>query len=100
MNVIRMIKLFAWERQAAEKLNKTRDEELAWIRYNRILGVANTTVTKMLPLCHIVVTLGLYVRIHAYNKMLIFIPFLDVGDERRIFSLARVHFHKLVLHQQ
>ncbi|EIN07973.1 P-loop containing nucleoside triphosphate hydrolase protein [Punctularia strigosozonata HHB-11173 SS5] len=60
MNVIRMIKLFAWEKKSLEKLNKTREEELTWIRYNAILGLINQSINNLLPLCNIVVTLGLY----------------------------------------
>jgi hypothetical protein len=63
MNAIRMIKLFAWERKMLDKLNKTRDEELAWIRYNELLGLTNSVVTNILPLCNIVVTLALYVSV-------------------------------------
>lgn len=39
-----MIKLFAWDGKSMEKLNTVRAEELVWIRYNKLLGVINTTV--------------------------------------------------------
>ncbi|EIN07942.1 P-loop containing nucleoside triphosphate hydrolase protein [Punctularia strigosozonata HHB-11173 SS5] len=40
MNVLRMIKLFAWERKYMERLAKLREEEISWIRYNGYLWLS------------------------------------------------------------
>ncbi|EIN07964.1 P-loop containing nucleoside triphosphate hydrolase protein [Punctularia strigosozonata HHB-11173 SS5] len=61
MSVVRMIKLFAWEDKSLEKLSKIREEELSWIRYNGTLQLVNyATNVKILPLCNILATFGLY----------------------------------------
>jgi hypothetical protein len=39
MNVLRTIKLFAWEEKALNKLAKLRDQELSRIRHNGILAL-------------------------------------------------------------
>jgi hypothetical protein len=49
MGVVRMIKLFSWERKSLEKLSKMRDEELSWIKYTQILGLS-TYVLNVGPL--------------------------------------------------
>ena len=41
MSVIRMIKLFGWEPRIAGQLNAKREEELAAVRRNRMLGLSN-----------------------------------------------------------
>ena len=41
MNLIRMIKLFAWEPKIIEKLSKKREDELVWFRKRQILELIN-----------------------------------------------------------
>jgi len=31
MNVLRMIKMFGWERKIQQKVNERREEELVWV---------------------------------------------------------------------
>ena len=49
MNVIRMIKLFGWEPRIAGQLNAKREEELAAVRRNRMLGLSNKICKCVLP---------------------------------------------------
>jgi len=49
MNLLRMIKLFAWERKIAERLSEKRDEELHWIRKTRILTLINVNLNFAIP---------------------------------------------------
>jgi hypothetical protein len=44
MNVIRMIKWFAWERKIKEDITAKREEELRYIRNVRLLVVLNNAV--------------------------------------------------------
>ena len=41
MNVIRMIKLFGWESRIAAQLNAKRADELAAVRWYRLLDLIN-----------------------------------------------------------
>ena len=47
MNVIRMIKLFAWERKSLEKLAGMREEELGWIRYEALLELISRNMVMV-----------------------------------------------------
>ena len=44
MSVIRMVKLFGWEPRVSEKLGQKRDDELKFIRKNRILVLINGNI--------------------------------------------------------
>jgi hypothetical protein len=41
MNVLRMIKLFGWEKKMNEKVAEKRDEELIWIWRRQVLDLIN-----------------------------------------------------------
>lgn len=41
MNVLRMIKLFGWERKMTEKVAEKREEELRWLWKRQILDLIN-----------------------------------------------------------
>ena len=36
INLLRMVKLFGWEQNMAERVNEKRSEELAWIRKSKV----------------------------------------------------------------
>ncbi|KAI0373552.1 P-loop containing nucleoside triphosphate hydrolase protein [Pilatotrama ljubarskyi] len=61
LNVIRMIKLFGWERRMASQIDARRDEELVYIRKARWLEVANALLNYSIPLVTMAVTFGSYV---------------------------------------
>lgn len=44
MSVIRMIKLFGWERRVESKIYEKREEELAWLWKIKILGTINANL--------------------------------------------------------
>lgn len=41
MNVLRMVKLFGWEKKMNEKVAEKRDEELIWIWRRLVLDLIN-----------------------------------------------------------
>ncbi|QRW00074.1 ABC transporter transmembrane region [Ceratobasidium sp. AG-Ba] len=43
-NVIRMIKLFAWEKRVKEQVEEKRDEELCWYKKRQLLVLANNNI--------------------------------------------------------
>jgi len=44
LSVIRMIKLFGWERSMHDKISEQREEELLWIWRGEVLDVVSTIV--------------------------------------------------------
>ncbi|KAJ7078496.1 hypothetical protein C8R44DRAFT_836696 [Mycena epipterygia] len=44
VNVIRMIKMFGWEKQMEDKIAEKREEELTWIWWRKVLYTTNDTV--------------------------------------------------------
>ena len=44
MNVIRMIKLFGWEPQVAAQMSEKREEELEFVKKNKLLDLVNGNV--------------------------------------------------------
>lgn len=44
MNVIRMIKLFGWERSTSDKISAKREEELVWIWKREVLEILSAIV--------------------------------------------------------
>ncbi|KAH9922662.1 multidrug resistance-associated ABC transporter [Fomitopsis serialis] len=56
MNVVRMIKFFAWERRIEQQLSEKRNEELMWIRRSKLLSIINDNLNDLIPLLTMVVT--------------------------------------------
>ena len=50
MNVIRMIKLFGWEPRVADQLAQKREDELKYIRKNKILELTNNNIKYALSM--------------------------------------------------
>ncbi|KAJ6551726.1 multidrug resistance-associated ABC transporter [Mycena capillaripes] len=44
MNILRMIKMFGWEKQTMEKIAEKRKEELTWIWWRKIVYTANAFI--------------------------------------------------------
>lgn len=61
LNVLRMIKLFAWEPRMLEKLIQKRDEELKKMRLMRFLEIALFSMNDLIPMASSIGTLGVYV---------------------------------------
>ena len=45
LNVIRMIKMFGWERKIAERIADKRAEELRWLRQSELVELLNNSVS-------------------------------------------------------
>ncbi|TFK76755.1 P-loop containing nucleoside triphosphate hydrolase protein [Pluteus cervinus] len=61
MNIIRMVKLFGWERKMSERLAEKRDEELYWVQKRNVLEVFSSAVNFLIPTATMVVTYATYV---------------------------------------
>ncbi|KAJ6604251.1 hypothetical protein DFH09DRAFT_1300496 [Mycena vulgaris] len=58
MNVLRMIKLFGWERQMNERVAEKREEELSWIWKRQVLDLLSGTLNFCIPVCTMMATYG------------------------------------------
>ncbi|KAI0691343.1 hypothetical protein BC835DRAFT_1360883 [Cytidiella melzeri] len=60
MNVIRMIKLFAWERKMHDRLAEKREEELQYLKKTKFLQLAYKNINFAIPLVTMIVTFATY----------------------------------------
>ncbi|KAH7097252.1 hypothetical protein BKA62DRAFT_751274 [Auriculariales sp. MPI-PUGE-AT-0066] len=60
MNLVRMIKLFAWERKVQDRLSEKREDELLWIWKTRILTLVNVNLNFTIPLLNMMVAYATY----------------------------------------
>lgn len=44
MNIIRMIKVFGWEKKMEEQISEKREEELVWLWKKQVLGLINGNI--------------------------------------------------------
>ncbi|KAF7368865.1 ATP-binding cassette transporter [Mycena venus] len=56
MSVLRMIKMFGWEKQIYQKIAEKREEELNWIWWRKVLYTASGTVNFLVPTITINIT--------------------------------------------
>ncbi|KAF7369374.1 ATP-binding cassette transporter [Mycena venus] len=68
MNVLRMIKLFGWERQMNERVADKREEELNWLWKRQLLDLLNGTLNVLLPVITMVATYATYVSVTVIMK--------------------------------
>ncbi|PCH35576.1 hypothetical protein WOLCODRAFT_80373 [Wolfiporia cocos MD-104 SS10] len=63
INVIRMIKLFGWEKRLSDRLREKRAEELHWIKRSKLLEIANPILNNAIPLLTMTATFFTYTMI-------------------------------------
>ncbi|KAJ6589838.1 P-loop containing nucleoside triphosphate hydrolase protein [Mycena vulgaris] len=56
MNVLRMVKMFGWEKQMNGKIAEKREEELSWIWRRKLLDLANAIVNNVIPVLVMITT--------------------------------------------
>ncbi|KAK7466190.1 hypothetical protein VKT23_004914 [Stygiomarasmius scandens] len=56
MNVLRMVKMFGWERLMNERIAEKREEELSFIKRMRLLDLATMMTNHIIPLVTMLVT--------------------------------------------
>lgn len=67
LNVLRMLKLFAWEAYMLKELAQRRLEELKQMRKGMLAEIVMSAVTTSLPLIAKVTTFSIYVCTYAYS---------------------------------
>ncbi|KAJ7169514.1 hypothetical protein C8R46DRAFT_1217207 [Mycena filopes] len=63
MNVLRMIKLFGWERQMNDRVAEKRNEELNWLWKRQMLDLLNGTLNFFIPVATMIATYATYVSV-------------------------------------
>ncbi|KXN81115.1 ATP-binding cassette transporter abc4 [Leucoagaricus sp. SymC.cos] len=63
MNVLRMIKLFGWERKMNDRIAEKREKELEWLWKRQVLELINGNINFAIPVFVMVATFFTYVRI-------------------------------------
>ncbi|KAF8799465.1 hypothetical protein BYT27DRAFT_6860396 [Phlegmacium glaucopus] len=56
VNVLRMIKLFGWERRMSERIRAKRNNGLRWLRQLKVLETLNWITSNMIPTVVMLVT--------------------------------------------
>lgn len=51
MSVIRMVKMFGWEKKMSELIDEKREVELTWIWWNKMYSVANLNLQFRVFFC-------------------------------------------------
>ncbi|KZO90151.1 P-loop containing nucleoside triphosphate hydrolase protein [Calocera viscosa TUFC12733] len=62
LNILRMIKMFAWESMVRERVQDRRTEELRYTRRRRFLELIVGNLTVLLPMASMIITYGTYAR--------------------------------------
>ncbi|KAJ7063699.1 P-loop containing nucleoside triphosphate hydrolase protein [Mycena amicta] len=71
LGVLRMVKLFAWEKKTEERIAKAREEELQWLWKSRALQLFIATVNFTIPVLTMMSTFAAYVRLsHSFTVVM------------------------------
>jgi len=60
MNVLRMVKLFGWEKKMSENIAEKRDTELDWVWKRQILDLINGNLNFLIPVMTMITTYTTY----------------------------------------
>lgn len=65
MQIIRTLKLLAWEAPTIAQLTRKREDELKWTLYGKYLDVFLRLAELLVPSMSLIATIGVYVRLHS-----------------------------------
>ncbi|KAK0452213.1 hypothetical protein EV421DRAFT_1888046 [Armillaria borealis] len=85
VNVLRMVKLFGWERKMEERIARKRDEELLWIRRKQLLNLLSGIINFLVPVLTMMATYATY-SATVFSSMTIFEMFSS--QQRRLLSIV------------
>ncbi|PVG02126.1 hypothetical protein CPB86DRAFT_772767 [Serendipita vermifera] len=88
MNVLRMIKLFAWESRVKQKVLEKREDELLWIKKRQLLQLLNMCANYYLPLLTMIVTFSSYTLIFKHD-----LTASRVFSSMAVFDMLRDQLH-------
>ncbi|KAJ1309716.1 hypothetical protein OPQ81_006481 [Rhizoctonia solani] len=93
MNVIRMIKLFGWEKKVIGQVEEKREEELTYYKKRQFLGLVNMNINYVLPLIVMLVTYATHTLLFK-KDLNAAVVFSSIG----IFDVLRNQLHMLFWH--
>ncbi|KAJ7225905.1 P-loop containing nucleoside triphosphate hydrolase protein, partial [Mycena pura] len=88
MNVLRMIKLFGWERQMNERVAEKREEELNWLWKRQMLDLLNGTLNFFIPVVTMIATYGQFTLIMKED-----LSASKVFSSMSVFDMLRGQLH-------
>ncbi|KIM25975.1 hypothetical protein M408DRAFT_330768, partial [Serendipita vermifera MAFF 305830] len=88
LNVLRMIKLFAWEAKVKERMYEKREEELLWTKKRQILQLLNMNANYILPLLTMIVTFSSYALVFKHE-----LTASRVFSSMAVFDMLRDQLH-------
>jgi hypothetical protein len=81
LNILRMVKLFAWEARMLQKLKQKREEELAKMRRGRILEVCMFALNDVIP------------AISSLGTLTVYVSSLQPSDRKHALSLSNALYY-------
>ncbi|KAG9104015.1 hypothetical protein FRC06_006095 [Ceratobasidium sp. 370] len=90
INVVRMIKMFAWEDKVKSQVTAKREEELRWYRKRQYLGLANIQVNFVLPVIVMIVTYASHTLVFGHT-----LDASTVFSSISVFQVMRNQLHWL-----
>ena len=69
LNILRMIKLFAWQNHTIENIEKIRDEELRHQKRSRIMQIALWKANDLMPVLSKSVVIAVYVSTNLFQDL-------------------------------
>ncbi|KAF8594046.1 hypothetical protein BDV93DRAFT_529547 [Ceratobasidium sp. AG-I] len=93
MNMIRSIKLFAWEGNVMKRIEEKREEELGWYKKRQFLVLANMNINYIMPLVVMIATFASYT-LWLGNPLDASTVFSSIG----VFDLFRAQLQMLFRH--
>ncbi|EKM51019.1 uncharacterized protein PHACADRAFT_177708 [Phanerochaete carnosa HHB-10118-sp] len=90
LSVLRMVKLFGWEKRVEEEVAVKREEELKWVWKSTLYSFVTFNVNHIIPLLHMIATYGTYTVLmkRSLNASIVFSS-ITVFENLR-FQLYRV----------
>ncbi|KAF5375060.1 hypothetical protein D9758_000106 [Tetrapyrgos nigripes] len=94
LNLLRMIKLFGWERKMSEKIDQKREEELGWLWKRELMDLSINCVNFVIPIFTLLATYFTYTVIMkeelTASKVFSTITVIDMFREQLYTILASI----------
>ncbi|KAJ7041996.1 multidrug resistance-associated ABC transporter [Mycena alexandri] len=90
MSLLRMIKLFAWEKKTEERISRVRNEELNWLWKSKALQLSIAIVNFSLPILTMLATYATYVTVIMKQEL----NASKVFSSMTVFDMFRAQLHE------
>lgn len=88
MNVLRMIKLFGWEKQMGQRIHDKREDELYWVYWRQVAALINQNTNFAIPLITMIASYTTYTVVmkQPLNASIVF-------SSMTVFDMLRSQLH-------